>query len=134
MRTRLSPAQIGLTLALQLLIGVAPSSALVLCVSSDGCAALEISLPGFPRCVERDCDDGHRQATNDEHACRDSPVYSAAPAKAQSAIDAIAAPALAFDAPVPRPIVSHHDLAARPDLAAFETAAAHSLRTTILLL
>jgi hypothetical protein len=43
MRRCLTPAQIGLTIALQLVLATAPSSALVLCVSSDGCTALEVA-------------------------------------------------------------------------------------------
>lgn len=134
MRMRLSPVQIAVTIALQLTLAVAPSSALVLCVSSDGCMALEISLPGMARCVERDCDDGHRQTSPDEHACRDFPVLSAAPAKAQSAVGTIAPPALAYEMPAARPIVSHDRCLARREHAAGATAAARALRTTILLL
>jgi hypothetical protein len=134
MRAHLSPVQIPLAIAMQLVLAVAPSSALVLCVSADGCTALEISLPGIARCVERDCDDGHRQTGADEHACRDFPVLSAAPAKAQSAVGTIAPPGLAYGAPPMSRGVSHDRLVARRDHAATPTAAARSLRTTILLL
>jgi hypothetical protein len=133
MRMRLSPVQIALTIALQLTLVAAPSSALVLCVSSDGCTALEVSLPGIVRCIERDCDDGHRETAADEHACRDFPVLSAAPARAQSALGTIVPP-LAYAMPAARPIVSHDGSVARRDHAAVTTAAARSLRTTILLL
>lgn len=66
-------ATLLLAIALQMLGGIAPAKALIICISNDGCVQLEPSMAGAGRCAEADCDRGH--ATSD-HGCRDIPVVA----------------------------------------------------------
>jgi hypothetical protein len=129
MRTRLSPLGGALAVFLQLLLAGAPSSALVLCVSDDGCASVEIALPGSPNCIEADCDDEH-QAANDEHACRDFAVVAAAPAKAQSVT--LAQPMLAAGWVASLPLIAPPPSQPLRAPSAAVSSAARALRSTVL--
>ena len=75
---------LALALALQLLGCAAPANALILCVSNDGCVALELVEPGTRRCAETGCDDGH--AVDASHGCRDIPLLGDAMAPARSPV------------------------------------------------
>ena len=75
---------LALALTLQLLGCAAPANALILCVSNDGCVALELVEPGTRRCAETGCDDGH--AVDASHACRDIPLLGDAMAPARSPV------------------------------------------------
>lgn len=90
-----------IALALQLVGCAAPASAFVICISNDGCAEIEPSVPGASRCPEDRCDAPH--AGDSSHACRDIPVLAdaAGPARIGGVGDP-AAPALIALTPAPR--------------------------------
>jgi hypothetical protein len=69
-------AAVLLLLALQIATSASPAAALIICLSNDGCAALEVALPGTTRCDDRTCNEPHAGAA--EHSCRDIPVLSPA--------------------------------------------------------
>jgi hypothetical protein len=119
-------------MTMQILLAAAPSSGLVLCVSADGCTAIEIVLPGTAHCIERDCDDAHAGTTGEDHACRDFTVLTAAPTKAHSAGNALDLPVLAQAGALTVPFAAPEHRAVVRAGSAATALATRSFRTTIL--
>ncbi|MDX2167736.1 MAG: hypothetical protein SF182_11755 [Deltaproteobacteria bacterium] len=111
-------------LALLTLSSVAPVGAVVLCISSDGCASLEPVAGWSGRCLESQCDDEHRGSAAEDHSCRDTPVlqHSLPSAPAAAAVVPPAQQPIVLAAPElyapPIGAVAAHIAAARPPGAA----------------
>jgi len=86
-------ATLAAALAALTLSGIAPSGAMVLCISADGCADLEPAAPWSSRCVASACDDAHRDG-GAPRACHDVPVLQHTLPSASAAAAALV-PALA---------------------------------------
>jgi hypothetical protein len=92
---RMRPFVIAVLVA-QLALSATPAGALLVCVSVDGSASIEVAAPGTTRCAECDCEVG---VIDDEgHCCHDIPVVLSAQAllKAPAAAAAVMLPLVAL--------------------------------------
>jgi hypothetical protein len=101
-----------LAVVLQALSCVGPANAFILCISNDGCIALERAAPGARRCAEEHCDRGHAAP---DHDCRDIPIVIDA-ANAQSA--PVERGAAVLPALMPARLAAAFEPAAAPPVAA----------------
>jgi hypothetical protein len=65
-------------LATQLAFSATPAGVLLVCISADGRASIEVAAPGTTRCAEADCE--RAQLDAEGHCCHDIPVVLSAQA------------------------------------------------------
>ena len=130
------PRWIWLGVLLQLAVSASPSPAFVLCVSADGCTAVEVAAPGTVHCYERQCDEQHRGTgiEDDAHSCRDVPLLSAAAGPTQPTTRADVQPAPVSGLVVRLLVPIDGRLITVRDRGPVAPAAAPSLRATVLVL
>jgi hypothetical protein len=123
-------ATLAAALALLTLSSVTPVGALVLCISDDGCASLEMVAGWSGRCLESQCDDEHRDA-DDQHQCRDTPVLQHSLPSAHATLAPPAEQVCAILPPLNAPL-PNGQVAYRAASSAEPPGAAHVLRTVVL--
>jgi hypothetical protein len=85
-------------LTAQLALSATPAGALLVCVSADGRASVEVAAPGTTRCAECDCEVG---VVDDEgHCCHDIPVVLNAQALLKAGAADIGPPLALAAAPI----------------------------------
>ena len=79
-------------LATQIAFSATPAGVLLVCVSADGRASIEVAAPGTTRCAESDCE--HDVLDAEGHCCHDIPVVLSAQALHKASVATVPPPLL----------------------------------------